>query len=126
MLEDMQVRNFSAHTKGTYLRQVSRFARHFGRSPAELGPDHIRAYQLYLTNERRLSTSTVVSAVSALRFFYRVTLNGRRRRQSADGAAHRAEQGAAGSVRDALPAPVGDLAGVVEAAPPPALAVSRG
>lgn len=74
MLEDMQVRNFSAHTKDGYLRQVVRFAQHFGRSPAELGPEHIRAYQLYLTNERRVATSTVVHAVSALRFFYRVTL----------------------------------------------------
>jgi integrase/recombinase XerD len=74
MLEDMQVRNFSAYTQATYLRQVTHFARHFGRSPAELGPDHIRAYQLYLTNDRKLSTSTVVSAVSALRFFYKVTL----------------------------------------------------
>lgn len=74
MLEDMQVRNFSAHTKATYLRQVSHFARHFGRSPSELGPDHIRVYQLYLTNDRKLSTSTIVSAVSALRFFYKVTL----------------------------------------------------
>jgi integrase/recombinase XerD len=73
MLEDM-VRNFSAHTKATYLRQVSLFARHFGQSPAELGPDHIRAYQLYLSTERRLATSTVVSAVSAVRFFYKVTL----------------------------------------------------
>jgi integrase/recombinase XerD len=74
MLEDMQVRNFSAHTKDSYVRQVARFARHFGRSPAELGPEHIRAYQLYLTNERHVATSTVVHAVSALRFFYRVTL----------------------------------------------------
>jgi integrase/recombinase XerD len=74
MLEDMQLRNFSAHTKATYLRQVSLFARHFGQSPAELGPDHIRAYQLYLSTERRLATSTVVSAVSALRFLYKVTL----------------------------------------------------
>jgi integrase/recombinase XerD len=74
MLEDMQVRNFSAHTKDSYLRQVARFARHFGRSPAALGPEHIRAYQLYLINERRVATSTVVHAVSALRFFYRVTL----------------------------------------------------
>jgi integrase/recombinase XerD len=74
MLEEMEIRNYSAHTKATYLRQVAHFAQHFGRSPVELGPEHIRAYQLHLTNERRLATHTVISAVSALRFFYKVTL----------------------------------------------------
>ena len=34
-----------------------RFARHFGKSPAELGPKAIRAYQVYLTNEKKLSAS---------------------------------------------------------------------
>jgi site-specific recombinase XerD len=74
MLEEMEIRNYSAHTKATYLRQVAHFARYFGRSPEALGPEHIRAYQLHLSRERRLSTSTVISAVSALRFFYNVTL----------------------------------------------------
>ena len=37
----------------------------------------IRAYQVYLTNERRLSPSSLVVAVSALRFLYRVTLQKR-------------------------------------------------
>jgi len=63
MLEEMEIRNYSAHTKATYLRQVAHFARHFGRSPVELGPEHIRAYQLHLTHERRLATHTVISAV---------------------------------------------------------------
>jgi hypothetical protein len=34
MLEDMQVRNLSPLTQRAYLEHVSRFARHFGRSPA--------------------------------------------------------------------------------------------
>ena len=48
MLEDMQVRNLSAGTQQVYLQHVSRFARYCGRSPAEVGPAEIRAYQLYL------------------------------------------------------------------------------
>ena len=48
-----------------------------GRSPVGLGPEEIRAYQVYLTNERRLAPSSVVVAVSALRFLYRVTLRKR-------------------------------------------------
>ena len=42
MLEDMRVRNLSPHTQSSYVLQVSLFARHFGRSPEELGPDEIR------------------------------------------------------------------------------------
>ena len=44
MLEDMQVRNLSSHTQVSYVQQVSRFARHFDRSPETLGPEEIRAY----------------------------------------------------------------------------------
>ena len=74
MLEDLQVRNLSAGTQQVYLQHVSRFARHFGRSPAVLGPEEIRAYQLYLMKEKQLTPSTLVIVVAALRFLYRVTL----------------------------------------------------
>jgi integrase/recombinase XerD len=74
MLEDMQVRNFSPHTQTSYLEQVSRFARHFQQSPERLGPEEIRAYQIYLTNEKKLAVASILLAVAALRFFYTVTL----------------------------------------------------
>jgi hypothetical protein len=54
MIEDMQVRNLSPHTQASYVQQVSLFARRFGKSPDALGPEDIRAYQVYLTNERKL------------------------------------------------------------------------
>ena len=75
MTEDMQVRNFSPHTQNSYVQQVSLFARHFSRSPEVLGPEEIRSYQVYLTNERKLATSSILIAVSALRFLYKVTLH---------------------------------------------------
>ena len=53
---------------------MSLFARHFGQSPAHLGPEDIRSYQVHLTNEKKLSPSSIHVSVSALRFFYRVTL----------------------------------------------------
>src|SRR5262249_13927602 len=74
MTEDMQVRNLSPHTQASYVQQVSLFARHFNRSPEELGPEDIRSYQVYLTNEKKLAASSVLIAVCALRFLYRVTL----------------------------------------------------
>ena len=74
MLEDMQVRNLSPHTQESYVQQVSQFARHFGKSPETLGPEDIRTYQVYLTNEKKLAPGSIVIAVSALRFLYKVTL----------------------------------------------------
>jgi site-specific recombinase XerD len=74
MLEDMQVRNLSPHTQRAYIENAARFARHFGRSPAELGPDEIRTYQVYLTCERKLAPSSLEIAVCALRFLYKITL----------------------------------------------------
>ena len=74
MLEDMQVRNLSPHTQRAYVENVARFARYFGRSPAKLGPDEIRTYQVYLTCQRKLAPSSLEIAVCALRFLYTVTL----------------------------------------------------
>jgi integrase/recombinase XerD len=74
MIEDMQVRNLALNTQRAYLEQVSRFSRHFNKSPEQLGLDDIRAYQVYLTNERKLAPSSIVIAVAALRFVYKVCL----------------------------------------------------
>jgi site-specific recombinase XerD len=74
MTEDMQVRNLALNTQTSYVQQVSLFARHFGKSPEQLGPEDIRAYQVYLTNEKKLEPGSVLIAVSALRFLYKVSL----------------------------------------------------
>jgi integrase/recombinase XerD len=73
MIEDLRLRNYAPKTEQTYLDHVSRFARHFGRSPEQLGREEIRAYQLHLV-ERGVSWSLFNQAVCALRFLYRVTL----------------------------------------------------
>ena len=75
MIEDMQVRNFSPHTQSTYVLQVSLFARYFTKPPDQMGPDEIRSYQVYLTNEKKLAPGSLLIAVAALRFLYRVTLH---------------------------------------------------
>jgi site-specific recombinase XerD len=62
------------NTQTSYIQQVSRFAQYFQKSPELLGPEQIRAYQVYLTNEKKLSTGSITVAISALRFLYRVTL----------------------------------------------------
>ena len=75
MTEDMQLRNLSPHTQATYVQQVSLFARHFNKSPELLGPEEIRSYQVYLSNERKLTPSSIILAVAALRFLYKITLH---------------------------------------------------
>lgn len=73
--EDMQVRNLAPNTQQSYLQQISLFARHFRKSPEVLGPEDIRAYQVYLTNEKKLAPGSITIAVAALRFLYRITLH---------------------------------------------------
>ncbi len=74
MTEDMQLRNLALNTQNSYLQQVSLFARHFNKSPEQLGPEEIRAYQLYLTKERKLAPSSILTAIAALRFLYKISL----------------------------------------------------
>jgi integrase/recombinase XerD len=75
MTEDMQVRNLALNTQMSYVQQVSLFARYFNTSPDLLGPEDIRTYQVYLTNEKKLAPSSILIAVSALRFLYKVSLH---------------------------------------------------
>src|SRR5260370_39427836 len=74
MTEDMQVRNLALNTQTCYVQQVSLFARHFNKSPELLGPEDIRAYQVHLTNEKKLAPGSVLIAVAALRFLYKLSL----------------------------------------------------
>src|SRR5437879_4560066 len=74
MVEDIQIRNLAVGTQQVYVRQVSLFARHFHKSPELLGPEQIRSYQIHLTNEKKLDTNSIIVAMSALRFLYKITL----------------------------------------------------
>src|SRR5580698_805655 len=74
MTEDMQVRNLALNTQMSYVQQVSLFARHFNKSPELLGPEDIRSYQVYLTDEKKLAPGSILIAVAALRFVYKVSL----------------------------------------------------
>jgi integrase/recombinase XerD len=64
----------AVNTQEAYVQQVALFARYFNQSPERLGPEQIRAYQVYLTTEKKLAPGSILIAVSALRFLYKVTL----------------------------------------------------
>jgi len=73
MLEDMEMRNLSARTQKSYVRQVAQFAKHFDKSPDQLGAEEIRTYLLSLVR-RDASCNQFNVSRCALRFFYEVTL----------------------------------------------------
>jgi len=70
MIQDMAIRRLAPGTQAFYVSAVAKFARHFGRAP------EVRAYQLHLV-QSGLAVGAVNRAVTALRFFYKVTM-GRR------------------------------------------------
>ena len=72
-IEDLQLRNRSPRTIEVYVYHLREFASYFGQSPDQLGLDHAHRYILYLLNDKKASWSAYNQAVSALRFFYRVT-----------------------------------------------------
>lgn len=77
MLDDLRRRNYAPDTIRGYIRAVQQFAEYFGRSPEQLGAEHVRRYQIYLLHEKKLAPGTVENCVSALRFLYKRTLKRR-------------------------------------------------
>jgi integrase/recombinase XerD len=73
MIEDMTIRNLSPATQQSYLHAVSKFSRHFGRSPDRLGLGEVHAFQVHLV-ANGISWASLNQIVCALRFFYGVTL----------------------------------------------------
>jgi integrase/recombinase XerD len=73
MIEDMTVRNLSPATQRSYVHAVAKFARFFGRSPAALDLEDVRAFQVHLV-AGGMSWPALNQTVCALRFLYGVTL----------------------------------------------------
>lgn len=73
MIEDMTIRRFKERTQDFYQGAVAKYAQHFHSSPGELNYEHVRQYQLHLV-QSGLEPGSVNQAMSALRFFYKVTM----------------------------------------------------
>jgi integrase/recombinase XerD len=72
-IDDMRLRNYAPGTIEAYVAGVARFAKHFGRSPDQLGPEELRTYQLEMLRQQ-FSWSTFNQTVAGLRLFYRITV----------------------------------------------------
>src|SRR5437763_6472257 len=74
MIEDMTVRGFKEDTRRDYVRHVRAFAAFIGRSPDTATTEELRLVQLHQT-QSGLRPPSINCAVSALRFFFTVTLD---------------------------------------------------
>jgi site-specific recombinase XerD len=74
MIQDMQLRGFSARTQECYVAAVRQLADHFHTSPDQLGEEHLRQYFLYLANEKKVARATATIALCGIKFFYEKTL----------------------------------------------------
>ena len=74
MIEDMTVRGFNEHTRRDYVRHVRSFAAFIGRSPDTATAEDLRLFQLHQT-QIGMQPPSINGAVSALRFFFTVTLD---------------------------------------------------
>jgi hypothetical protein len=74
MRDDLRLRNYSERTIKGYLLYAKKFVAHFMRPPEQITRDEVRAYLLYLMNERGLAGSTYRQYRAAIKFLYEVTL----------------------------------------------------
>jgi len=73
MIADMTVRSIGEKTQHDYIRHVEIFAKFVGRSPDSASGDDIRRFQLAQV-EQGAQPPTINTQVSALRFFFTITL----------------------------------------------------
>jgi integrase/recombinase XerD len=74
MLEDMAMRGLREDTQRDYIRLVKTFAAFLGRSPETASAEDLRRFQVH-QRESGVQPPTMNGSVSALRFFFIVTLN---------------------------------------------------
>ena len=73
MIEDMTIRKLAPKTQEGYVRAIKNFSMFLGRSPGTASFEDVRRFQLHLA-ENGADTPILNHTVSALRFFFRVTL----------------------------------------------------
>jgi integrase/recombinase XerD len=68
--EELVRRHYAASTIQSYSTIVEAFRHHVGKRLTHISPDDLRHYQVFLLEDRKLAVGTVVTHISALRFFF--------------------------------------------------------
>lgn len=74
MINEMKLRNFAPRTQYAYVSAVAGLAKYYNCTPDMLNNEDVRAYLVYLMEDRKLSWSSCNIIISGLRFFYNVVL----------------------------------------------------
>ena len=74
MLDELQRRNYAQTTVEAYTAALRQFAEYFHRPPDQLGPEHVREFQLHLLRDKKLAANTVKQRMAAVQFFFVRTL----------------------------------------------------
>ncbi len=72
---DVELRGLSKHTQDEYYSKCKIYQNHFNKPATELGEENIREFLHFLTTQKKLSSGSVNTYNSGLRFLYGVILN---------------------------------------------------
>ena len=75
LIDELDLRGFSPHTKRSYVDAVLLLSRHYRCSPEKITDRQLKEYLLHLLRDLKRSPSTMCCRVSALRFFYKHVLH---------------------------------------------------
>jgi site-specific recombinase XerD len=70
MLQDMQLRGFSARTQECYVRSVRQLAQHYNKPPDQITEEELRLYFLHVKNELKWKRATMTIAICGIKFFF--------------------------------------------------------
>ena len=72
MLEDIQLMGMSIETQRAYVLAVKLLAEHYNRSPDQITEAELRAYLLYLRNEKQVSNSIFTVYLCGIKLLFRL------------------------------------------------------
>lgn len=77
MAEDLQLKGYAPATQEAYLGAIERLAKHYNKSPDLISEEELRAYFLFMKEDKHYARSTATIILCAIKFFFEATLQKR-------------------------------------------------
>jgi integrase/recombinase XerD len=74
MAEDLQLKGYASGTQELYLNAVSSLAKHCHKSPDLITEEELRAYFLFMKEQKQYARSTTTIMLCGIKFFFQTTL----------------------------------------------------